>query len=82
VELSWVCCFSPVIPALRRLRQEEHEFKASLGHIQRPYLKNNLPPQKKTNKIPHISSLSSSRQRSLTVLPLPLLNLIEISNNN
>jgi hypothetical protein len=23
----------PVIPALRRLRQEEHKFKASLGYI-------------------------------------------------
>jgi hypothetical protein len=26
----------PVIPALRRLRQEEHKFKASLGCILRP----------------------------------------------
>jgi hypothetical protein len=29
----------PVIPALRRPRQEEHKFKASLGYIPRPLTK-------------------------------------------
>jgi hypothetical protein len=29
----------PVIPELGRLRQEAHEFKASLGFIGKPYLK-------------------------------------------
>jgi hypothetical protein len=28
-----------VIPALRKLRQEDQKFKASLGYIVRPYLK-------------------------------------------
>jgi hypothetical protein len=30
----------PAIPALWRLRQEYHEFKANLGYIVRPCLKN------------------------------------------
>jgi hypothetical protein len=29
----------PVIPALRRVRQEDHKFQASLHYILRPYLK-------------------------------------------
>jgi hypothetical protein len=29
--LAWWC--TPVMLALRRLRQEDHEFKASLGYI-------------------------------------------------
>jgi hypothetical protein len=29
----------PTIPVLRQLRQEDHQFKAILGYMARPYLK-------------------------------------------
>jgi hypothetical protein len=35
-QYSWWCM--PVIPALLRLRQEDHKFKTSLGYIARPCL--------------------------------------------
>jgi hypothetical protein len=46
----------PVIPALERLRQEDLEFKASLGYIGRPCLKN------KKEKIASKPSLTGENQ--------------------
>jgi hypothetical protein len=36
---SWAWWFMPIIPAVGRLRQEDHEFQASLGVIARSRLK-------------------------------------------
>jgi uncharacterized membrane protein len=36
---SWACWHTPVIPALRRLRQENHDLEASLAHIERARLR-------------------------------------------
>jgi hypothetical protein len=40
----------PVIPALKRLRYEDHEFKASLGYIVKHCLKKRKTHKKKTIK--------------------------------
>jgi hypothetical protein len=37
--LSWVWWNMPAISALRRLRHEDHKFKANLDYIKRPRLK-------------------------------------------
>jgi hypothetical protein len=41
---------SPVITTLRRLRLENHEFKASLGYRAKPCLKINNNKRKQTKK--------------------------------
>jgi hypothetical protein len=38
-QLSWVWWFIAVIPAFRRLKQENFEFKISMGYIVRLYFK-------------------------------------------
>jgi hypothetical protein len=42
--------FTPVIPALRRQRQEEHEFKASLGLQSENWSQNKTNKQKKSKE--------------------------------
>jgi hypothetical protein len=41
--------YTPIIPALGKLRQEYCKFKANQGYIARPYLKNNK------KKVKHIA---------------------------
>lgn len=36
---AWVWCYTPVIPAVRRLRQADGELEASLDHIERTSLR-------------------------------------------
>jgi hypothetical protein len=47
---SWVCRCTSAIPALRKLRQKNYEFKANLGYIVRPYLKKKKKKQTKSKK--------------------------------
>jgi hypothetical protein len=50
---------TPVIPALGRLRQENHEFEASLGYIpssRSTWAVNKTLSQKQTNKINQIDT--------------------------
>jgi hypothetical protein len=46
IKRSWAWWYTPVILALRTLRQEDQEFKVSLGHIERPCLKKKIIQQK------------------------------------
>jgi hypothetical protein len=51
----WWCIL--VIPALRRLRQEDCEFEDSLGYNRDPVSNNNKNPQKqKKKKLPYCHS--------------------------
>jgi hypothetical protein len=45
---AWWC--TPVIPALRRLRQEDHEFEVDLSIIVRPCLKKKTKKKKNRKK--------------------------------
>jgi hypothetical protein len=47
----------PVTPALRRLRQKDHEFEVSLGYIARSCLEKQTNKNKQTNKILQLSDL-------------------------
>jgi hypothetical protein len=57
------CSYTPVIPALRRVRQEDHKFEASLGCI-----KMTLSQKKKNNnnknKKPSTIYLSCSKEHT------------------
>jgi hypothetical protein len=41
-EITWAWRYKPAIPPFRRLRQEDHEFKASLSNMVRSCLQINI----------------------------------------
>jgi hypothetical protein len=47
--VCWTWNVTPVILALRRLRQEDHQFEANLGYIGRHYLKKQAKTKTKQN---------------------------------
>jgi hypothetical protein len=50
---SWRWWYTTIIPALRSLRQEDHEFEVGLGYIARPFLKKTQAKLKKKKKKNH-----------------------------
>jgi hypothetical protein len=42
---------TPVIPALRRVRKEDHKFEVNLGYTVRPCLKNRKKEKKRKRKL-------------------------------
>jgi hypothetical protein len=62
--VSWVWWRVPVIPALGRLRLENHEFKAILGDMARPYIQKKkptkTPPPTPAKKLIPVNKMCSS----------------------
>jgi hypothetical protein len=49
-----VLWFIPIIPALRRLRQEDCKYKiAGLDYVEKPYLKKKKKPKSSKNQNPN-----------------------------
>jgi hypothetical protein len=44
----------PIIPALRKLRQEDYKFEVRLGYLSRPCPRNKTKQTTTTTKISHI----------------------------
>jgi hypothetical protein len=49
-DINWAWWFIPVIPALGRLRWEDHKFETSLDYRVRSCVKNNKRPPEKTKQ--------------------------------
>jgi hypothetical protein len=58
----------PIIPALRRPRQEDHEFEASLCYIARPCLKTNKKQTNNVYLISKVSILTGERKKKPNIL--------------
>jgi hypothetical protein len=63
VSLSQAWWHTPLIPALRRLKQKDHKFEASLGYIARPSLKKKKKVSFEAGTVGHICNFTYAESR-------------------
>jgi hypothetical protein len=58
----------PVIPALKKLRQEDHKFESSLGYIDRPVSNASMQHSPSSQKC-YVANVQNNPRSGTTVMP-------------